>query len=67
MKKSRFSDEPLVKVLSSVTGGATDREVCRSHGVSENTFQPWKRKTSRMEPDDSRKLKDHPSENQALK
>ena len=38
MKKSRFSDEQLVKILSSVTGGATVREVCQSHGGSENRF-----------------------------
>ena len=38
MKKSGFSDEQIVNILSSVTGGATVREVCQSHGVSENTF-----------------------------
>ena len=43
MKKSRFSDEHLVKMLSSVTRVATVRE---SHGVSENTFYTWKRTTS---------------------
>ena len=38
MKKSHFSDEQTVNILSLVTGGATVREVCLSHGVSENTF-----------------------------
>ena len=41
MQKSRFSDEQLVNILSSVTGGATVREVCQSHGGSENTFYTW--------------------------
>ena len=67
MKQSRFSDEQTVKILLSVTGGATVREVCRSHGVSENTFYTWKRKTFGMDSDDIHKLKDHPLENQALK
>ena len=67
MKKSRFSDEQLVNILSSVTGGATVREVCQSHGVSENTFYTWKRKVAGMESDDIRKLKAHPSENKSLK
>ena len=67
MKQSRFSGEQTVKMLSSVTGGATVREVCRSHGVSENTFYTWKRKTVGMDSDDIHKLKDHPLENQALK
>ena len=56
-----------MKILSSVAGGATVREVCQSHGVSENTFYTWKRKYAGMESDDLRKRKAHPSENQALK
>ena len=67
MKMSRFSDGQIVKILSSVTGGATVGEVCQSHTVSANTFYTWKRKTFGMESDDICKLKDHPSENQALK
>jgi putative transposase len=38
MKKSRFSDEQIMKILSSVTDGVTVRAVCQNHGVSENTF-----------------------------
>jgi putative transposase len=67
MTKSRISDEHIVKILSSDTGGTTVREVCQSHGVSENTFYTWKRKYADMESDDIRKLKDLQSENQALK
>ena len=67
MKKSRFSDEQIVKILSSITDGVTVREVCQNHGVSENTFYTWKRKYAGMESDDIRKLKDLQSENQALK
>ena len=65
MKKSRFSDEQIVKILSSITDGVTVREVCQSHGVSENTFYTWNRKYAGMESDDIRKLKDLQSENQA--
>ena len=64
MNPSRFSDESLVNMLSSVTRVATVRE---SHGVSENTFYTWKCKVAGMESDDIRKLKDLQSENQALK
>ena len=38
MKKSRFSDEQIVKILSSVTDGVTVREVCHNHRVSDNTL-----------------------------
>ena len=67
MKKSRFSDVQIVKILSLITDGVTVREVCQNHGVSENTFYTWKRKYAGMESDDIRKLKDLQSENQALK
>ena len=67
MKKSRFSDEQIVKILSSVTGGTTVHEVCQTHGVSENTFYTWKRKYAGMESDDICNLKYLQSENQALK
>ena len=52
MKKSRFGDEQNVSNLSSVTGGTSVREVCQSHGVSENTFYTWKRKYAGMESDE---------------
>ena len=58
MKKSRFSDEQIVKILSSVTGGASVWEVWYSDGVSENTVYTWRRKTSGMESDAIRNLKD---------
>ena len=67
MKKSRFSDGQLLNILSSVTGRATIREVCQSHGVREKTFYTWRRKYAGMESDDIRKLKDLQLENQALK
>jgi putative transposase len=67
MKKSRFSDEQIVKILSTVTGGTTVREVYQSHGVNENTLYTWKRKYAGMESDDILKLKDLQSENQTLK
>jgi putative transposase len=67
MKKSRFSDQQIVKIMSPVTGGTTVREVCQIHRVSENTFYTWKRKYAGMESDDIRKLKDLQSKNQAPK
>ena len=54
-------------ILSSVTGGTTVREICQSHGGSENTFYTWNGKYAGMESDDIRKRNDHQSENQALR
>lgn len=43
MKKTKFSDEKIAYVLRQVEGGTTDVEVCREHGVSEQTFYSTKK------------------------
>jgi putative transposase len=57
----------IMSSVSSVSAVTTVREVCLSHGVSENTFYTWKRKFTGMELDDLRQPKDLQSENQPLK
>ena len=56
-KTGGFSTDVLGILRPVLTGGVTVREVCQSHGVSENTFYTWKRKYAGMESDDIRKLK----------
>ena len=47
-------------------GGAT-AEVCRRHGISEQTFYRWKAKYSGMSVSDAQKLKTLEDENRRLK
>jgi len=44
MKKSKFSEEQIAYVLRQVDAGVRVAEVCRQVGVSEATFQIWKKK-----------------------
>lgn len=67
MRKSRFSESQIVSVLKQVEGGRTVKDVCREHGVSENTYYNWKSKYGGMEVSDIRKMKELIEENRQLK
>ena len=38
MRKSRFTEEQIIAVLSEQERGLSTAEVCRRHGVSQTTF-----------------------------
>ena len=67
MRKSRFSEEQILKVLQEQEGGATAAEVCRRHGVSEWTFYRWKSKYGGMQVGEATRLKALEDENGRLK
>ena len=67
MRKKRFSEHQIIKVLKQVEGGRSVQDVCRECGVSQATYYNWKSKYGGMEASDIRKLKDLETENQRLK
>ena len=67
MKKSRFTEEQIIAILSEQERGMATAEVCRRHGVSQGTFYKWKAKFGGMDVSDARKLKSLESENARLK
>lgn len=67
MKKSKFSEEQVVRILSEVNSGKTVREVCKVHGLSEFTFYAWRRKYAGLETQDVAKMRDLERENSELK
>jgi putative transposase len=67
MKKSRFTETQIVKILKEVESGRLVKEVCRENGISDATYYNWKSKYGGMEASDVKRLKDLEEENRRLK
>jgi len=67
MKKSRYTESQIVKILKEVEGGRLVKEVCREYGISDATYYNWKAKYGGMEASDIKRLKDLEDENRRLK
>lgn len=67
MRKSRFTESQIIKVLKEVEGGRQVNEVCREYGISDATYYNWKAKYGGMEVSDIKRLKELEEENQRLK
>jgi putative transposase len=67
MKKSRFTEEQIIGILREQEVGAATGEVCRRHGISEQTFYRWKAKYGGMTASDAQRLKTLDDENRRLK
>lgn len=57
MKKSRFTETQIVKILKEVESGRLVKEVCREYGISEATYYNWKSKYGGMQASDIKRLK----------
>jgi putative transposase len=67
MRRSRFSEEQILSILKESEAGAATGDLCRRHGISQNTLYRWKSKYGGLRVSDARKLKSLEDENRRLK
>jgi putative transposase len=67
MKKSRFSEEPIIGVLKEADAGMKVADLCRKHGISDAKFYNWRSRYGGMDVSEARRWRQLGEENQRLK
>ena len=67
MGKRGHSEEEILRVLREAESGDTVVEVCRKHGISQQTFYLWKKKYAGLGLQELRELRQLRDENAKLK
>ena len=60
-------DRTLLTILKQGEAGLTTAELCRQHGISEQTYYRWKAKYGGMDSGEAKRLKQLEDENRKLK
>ena len=58
MKKSRFSEHQIIKILKEVEAGRTAKDVYREYSISNATYYAWKSKFGGIEASDIQRMCD---------
>ena len=67
MRRSKFTEDQIVRILKEQDSGEAVAAIGRRHGISEQTFHRWKQKYGGMQSDELRRLKALEEENARLK
>jgi len=67
MKGKRYSEEKIISILKEHESGIPVADLCRRHGVSEQSIYRWKTKFGGMEVSDAKRLRELEDENRRLK
>jgi putative transposase len=67
MKRSRFTETQIVSILKEADAGASVKEICRRHGISDTTFYNWKSRYGGLSASELKRLREVEEENAKLK
>ena len=67
MKRSKFTDEQILSIVKEGEAGRKVADLCRTHGITEQTYYRWKAKFGGMQQSEMQRLKQVEDENRRLK
>jgi len=67
MRRSQYSEEQIIAILKEAEAGKAIRELCREHGITDQTYYRWKAKYGGLELSEARRLRQLEDENRRLK
>ena len=67
MKRSKFTDEQILAIVKEGEAGRKVADLCRTHGITDQTYYRWKAKYGGMELSEMQRLKQVEDENRRLK
>jgi putative transposase len=65
--KKRFTEAQIVGFLREADAGIPVKDLCRKHGITEQTFYRWRSKYGGMQISEAKRLREVETENRKLK